>query len=316
MKNQESRKSERKVFNVKTFFSVLIVLFFVSSANASSDTYVDVPLIGQRCNEQVTNVDTVRARLRMPDAGKDLPAVVIFHSNAGVVGVGDNYAKRLVEKGFVTLEVDSYTPRSVRSGNDRNAPTACDRLNDAWSALYYLSQNPQVNIQKVGAVGLSSGGLVSLMLAKGVFPRGMASPDNRIQAIKSMRYKKFFVLYPACGNILYDEKMSWMRNPNMPRSKRTDGDLVLVVGTDDDYEIDAKADCPKVIDEWSSYGLRGSLHFFEGATHAFDWPNPPPPGFSRFAKAGKGANLTMKYSPKETQQTEAMLTEFFESFNK
>lgn len=268
-------KKSRKGFNVRTFFSALIVLFFVNSATASSDALVDVPLIGQRCNERVSNVDAVRARLRMPDVGKDLPAVVIFHSNAGVIGVGDNYAKRLVEKGFVTLEVDSYTPRSIRSGNDRNAPTACDRLNDAWSAIYYLSQNPRVDIQKVGAVGFSSGGLVTLMLAKGVFPRGMTSSDNRIQAIKGMRYKKFFVLYPACGNILYDEKMSWMRNPNVPRSKRTDGDLRLVVGTDDDYEIDAKADCPKVIEEWSSYGLRGSLHLIEGATHAYDWPNPP-----------------------------------------
>jgi dienelactone hydrolase len=293
-----------------------MVLFAFVNANASSDTMVEIPLIGLRCNDRVANVDAVRARLRRPDTEAVSPAVVIFHSNAGVIGVGDNYARRLVQNGFVTLEVDSYTPRSVRSGNDRNAPTACDRLNDAWSALYYLSQDPLVNTQKVGAVGLSSGGLVSLMLAKGFFPRGMASADHRIQAIKGMRYKKFFVLYPACGNILYDEKLNWMRKPNQPRARPTDGELALVVGTDDDYEIDAQSDCAKVIAQWSQDGLRSTLHLIEGATHAFDWPNPPPPGFSRFAKAGKGAFLTIRYSSKATQETEIRLTEFFESFNR
>jgi len=301
---------------MRFFASACLILFAHSSANALSDSLVDIPLIGQRCNDRVANIESVRGRLRTPDTDAASPAVVIFHSNAGVIGVGDNYAKRLVERGFITLEIDSYTPRSIRSGNDRNAPTACDRLNDAWSALFYLAQNPKVNIQKVGAVGLSSGGLVSLMLAKGVFPRGDPSKDERLQASRTMRYKKFFVLYPSCANILYDQNTSWMRNPNMPRSKRTDGDLTLVVGTDDDYEIDAKSDCPKVIEEWSHYGLRSSLHFVEGATHAFDWPSPPPSSFSRFAKAGKGSNLTMRYSPKDTQETELRIIEFFESFKK
>ena len=300
---------------MKNLLSIYLLLFF-SSVHASNDTIVEIPLIGQPCNERVQKVDSVKGRLRTPSSAAESPAVVIFHSNAGIVGVGDSYAKKLVEKGFVTLEVDSYTPRSVRSGNDRSAPTACDRLNDGWSALYFLSKNSNVNIKKVGAVGLSSGGLVSLMLAKGVFPRGMHAPDDRLEAIKKMRFKKFFVLYPSCANILYDEKMSWMRNPNMARSKRTDGELAILVGTNDDYEIDARTDCPKVLKEWEEYGLRGKLHFFEGATHAFDWTSPPPTSFSRFAKAGKGAMLSMAYSEGATRESQNMMVEFFDEFNK
>ena len=298
--------------DMRLFAFICLFCFGLTGTYAATDSFIDIPLIGQRCNDRVADAKTVRGRLRTPDKGEMSPAVVIFHSNAGVIGVGDNYAKRLVDSGFITLEVDSYTSRSIQSGNDRNAPTACDRLNDAWSALHFLSSNPKVDLQRVGAVGLSSGGIVSLMLAKGVFPRGMSSSDGRIQALKTMRYKKFFVLYPSCANILYDEKMSWMRNPNMARSKRTDGDLTLVVGTNDDYEIDAKADCPKVIDEWTQYGLRSTLIILEGATHAFDWPSPPPPSFSRFAKAGKGATLTMRYSAKDTEETATRMLQFFE----
>lgn len=299
----------------RQIFMLFFMMHITGGTHAAVDEIVEVPLIAQGCNERVPNVKSVSGRLRLPTSGDALPAVVIFHSNAGVIGVGDNYAKRLVEKGFVTLEIDSYKPRSIRSGNDRNAPTACDRLNDAWSALYFLSQQPRVNIHKVGAIGLSSGGLVTLMLAKGVLPRRAALDDDRTTLLQKIRYKKFFVLYPSCANILFDEKMTWMRNPNLARSKRTDGDLTLVVGTNDDYEIDAKSDCPKVIQEWAQYGLRSSLVFVEGATHAFDWPNPPPPSFSRFAKAGRGANLTMKYSPKDRSDTEERVIRFFSDFH-
>ena len=44
--------------------------------------------------------------------------------------------------------------------------------------------------------------------------------------------------------------------------------------------------------------------------------SPPPPSFSRFAKAGKGANLTMSYSEKATKEAEGLMLEFFGEFNK
>jgi dienelactone hydrolase len=55
-----------------------------------------------------------------------------------------------------------------------------------------------------------------------------------------------------------------------------------------------------------------TVRMVEGATHAFDWPNPPPPAFSPFAKAQTGGMVTMKYSAKETEATRLEMVEFFQ----
>jgi dienelactone hydrolase len=57
-------------------------------------------------------------------------------------------------------------------------------------------------------------------------------------------------------------------------------------------------------------GNRG-LRMIEGATHGFDWPNPPPPAFSQFAKAQTGGVVTMRYSPKDAVETRQEMVEFF-----
>jgi hypothetical protein len=42
-----------------------------------------------------------------------------------------------------------------------------------------------------------------------------------------------------------------------------------------------------------------TVRMVEGATPAFDWPHPQPPGHSPFAKAQTGGWGTMRYSASE-----------------
>jgi dienelactone hydrolase len=51
----------------------------------------------------------------------------------------------------------------------------------------------------------------------------------------------------------------------------------------------------------------------EGATHAFDWPNPPPPAFSPFAKAQTGGMVNMRYSAKDALETRQEMVDFFKA---
>jgi len=300
-----------------------LALWASCSVHAQTVTQqVEVPLVGQKCNPHVLSVTHILGELRLPPpagntaadtpaAKATTPAVVIMHSNAGIIGVGRTYAQALNAAGIATLEIDSYSPRGIRSGNEAKAPTGCDRLSDAWGALAYLAKMPGIAPDNIGILGLSSGGLVALMAAQGLLAPGMIAPPN--SSTPGAQFRGAFVLYPSWANVRHDPKLSWMRQVNVRRAPLSPPPAVtLVVGTEDDYEINATEDCNAVMDDLASRGHPTRLILLPGATHAFDWPHPPPPGFSRFAKAGQGSMLTMRYSERDSQQTRQEVRHFFE----
>lgn len=72
---------------------------------------VNVPVLGYKCNERVREIDSISGELRVPvQKLSSTPVVVIMHSNAGIIGVGEYYAKALNTAGIATLEIDSFTP--------------------------------------------------------------------------------------------------------------------------------------------------------------------------------------------------------------
>lgn len=273
---------------------------------------VDIPVIGEKCNDRVKEVGTVSGVLRFPTKTTGpIPAVVLLHSNAGVVGVGDFYARALNAAGIATLEVDSFLPRGVRNGNERHAPVLCDRLQDAWGALVFLARDARINAQQIGVAGFSSGGAVAIMTGMGVRPARLARGSPTLPAERV--YAAHFALYPACANIMDDQQRirSWI-NPGRPQNWGATGKAIHIVsGTNDDLEFNPRTDCLRMRDEFPDIASQLTVRMVEGATHAFDWPNPPPPAYSPFAKAQTGGMVTMRYSPKEAEIAQKEMVEFF-----
>lgn len=278
----------------------------------TTSSKVDVPVLGYKCNERVKDVSTVRGELRVPAvSGGQLPAVVLLHSNAGMVGVGDFYARALNAAGIATLELDSYGSRGVRNGNDRTAPVLCDRLQDAWGALVFLAQDGRFKPQQIGVAGFSSGGAVAIMAGMGVRPPrlprdGLALPKDRV-------FAAHFALYPGCANIMDDPQRirSWI-NPGRPQNWGSTGKPIHITsGTRDDFDLDPKADCLRMAQEFPDIAGQLTVRLVEGATHAFDWTHPPPPAYSPFAKAQSGAMVTMSYSAQEAEAARAEMVQFF-----
>ena len=292
--------------------ALALVLTVPCAFSQVATSKVDVPVLGSKCNERVKDVSTVRGELRVPAvSGGQLPAVVLLHSNAGIVGVGDFYARALNAAGIATLELDSYGSRGVRNGNDRTAPVLCDRLQDAWGALVFLAQDGRFKPQQIGVAGFSSGGAVAIMTGMGVRPPrllrdGLALPQDRV-------YAAHFALYPGCANIMDDPKRirSWI-NPGRPQNWGSTGKPIHITsGTRDDFDLDPKADCLRMAQEFPDIAGQLTVRLVEGATHAFDWTNPPPPAYSPFAKAQSGAMVTMSYSAKEAETARAEMVQFF-----
>jgi dienelactone hydrolase len=237
--------------------------------------------------------------------------VVILHSNAGVIGVGDFYARRLNAAGIATLEIDSYFPRGVRNGSERNAPVLCDRLQDAWGALVFLARDTRINSQKIGVAGMSSGAAVAIMAGMGVRPARLAS-NNSILPLEQV-FAAHFALYPGCANIMDDQQRirSWI-NPGRPQNWGATGKPIHIVsGTSDDFDFNPKTDCLRMREEFPDIANQLTVRMVDGATHAFDWPNPPAPAFSPFAKAQTGGIVTMRYSASEAEIAQKEMVEYF-----
>ena len=289
----------------------LLVINLPSMADVAISR-VDIPVVGSKCNERVKEVSSVQGELRFPSKiTGQVPAVVILHSNAGVVGVGGFYARALNAAGIATLEVDSYLPRGVSSGSERNAPVLCDRLQDAWGALVFLASDARINPKKIGTVGFSSGAAVAIMAGMGVRPTRLPR-DNSILP-KELVYAAHFALYPSCANIMDDQQRirSWI-NPGRPQNWGATGKSIHIVsGTSDDFDFNPKTDCLRMRDEFPDIASQLTVRMVDGATHAFDWPNPPPPAFSPFAKAQTGGMVTMRYSAKEAEIAQKEMVEYF-----
>lgn len=295
-------------------FCAVFAGFMATSAwSQVSTTQVEVPVLGAKCNQRVKDGASVSATLRIPSGqAAPVPVVVLLHSNAGINGVGEFYAEALHAAGMATLEVDSFAPRGVKSGSEPTAPVLCDRMQDAWGALAFIVNDPRLDARRAGVAGFSSGGAVSMIAGMGVRPLRLSRDDPRLP--RGLTYAAHFAVYPGCANTMDDPRRirAWI-DPGKPQNwGPTHKRIHVVSGTADDYDVDPVNDCLRLPREFPEIAPYLTVRMIEGATHGFDWPNPPRPSFSAFAKAQAGGVVTMRYSRSDALQTRTEMVAFFQ----
>ncbi|WP_375771084.1 dienelactone hydrolase family protein [Archangium gephyra] len=236
----------------------------------------------------------VAGRLSVPtNAQGKVPAVVIAHGSGGVDTRGSFHAQALHEAGIATLEIDMWAARGLSGGAEGRPRAVAETLPDAWGALKYLSAHPSIDASRIGIMGFSWGGLMSMLSATRKYAAG-AEPGQRFVA-----HAPF---YPVC----------WAYNhvPSYEFGELTGSPIFIQAGEADQY--DDPDSCQRLVDSLSPADRANvSLTVYPGATHGWDRLEPAIQITDPYSHTGKGGQVDIAPSPETAETSRRAMVDFF-----
>ena len=193
---------------------------------------------------------TLTGRLMKPGRGGPFPAVVLLHGCSGMVSEApqkmyNTWASRLASWGYVTLQVDSLSPRNKTTiCGEPYGVTPYERMYDAFAGKSYLESLSYVDDKQIAVMGWSHGGWVTFYAV-----------DKQIWEIWgkiiSDPFKASIAFYPWCR-----KSITQLSSP-----------LLILIGAEDDW---TPTDRCKNIELILKTPYNVTLKVYPRAHHAFD----------------------------------------------
>jgi dienelactone hydrolase len=204
--------------------------------------------------------------LYRPAGGGRHPAVVGLHGCSGlfsratgaIAPIYRDWAAELSQRGYVVLLVDSFHPRNhgeMCSIQGFELDLYRTRPKDAYGALWYLQSQPFVRGDRIGLVGWSQGGGVTLF---SIGAQSLGRPANLPQG----DFRAAVAFYPGSCNV---ERQPADWTSRIP--------LLVLIGAEDVWT--PAAPCKAFLDGAIGRGAPIETQIYPGAYHAFDAPNQP-----------------------------------------
>ena len=203
--------------------------------------------------------DMISGAVHKPDGDGPFPALVSLHGCKG--GIPSGWHQYLASLGYVVLAVDSFSKRgissacrgAVRTSRGSGKMTPLERVLDAYGGLKFLATLPYVDKNRVGVIGWSHGGSVSLRSLL-VAHEGFYWPRDA-----QLRFAAGVSFYPTCTS----------HNTGTPGYYAP---VLVLVGEKDDWAT------PGVCASLVQRGVRAgdeplSVHVFPDTYHGFDCGN-------------------------------------------
>jgi len=221
------------------------------------------------------------------------PAVVIAHGSAGIDSRGPSYSRALNAAGIATLEIDMWAARGLKGGLDR-PKVIQDTLPDVFGAFRWLAARPDIDAARIGIMGFSWGGVLSMLSATKPYAERYLKPGERFAAHAP--------LYPVC----------WVYNrvPGFEFKEFTGAPVFIQCGADDTYdEPDTGEKLVRSLEALAP-GLL-SITTYPNATHAFDRAEPAMTITDPFSHVGKGGQVLFAPNSEAAEAARAATVGFF-----
>jgi dienelactone hydrolase len=241
-----------------------------------------------------------------------LPAVLILHGSSGVDARGDFYEAALNEAGIATLQIDMWQARGYSAPGQRPAAIYLT-YPDAFSALAFLSKQPNIDPARIGVLGFSWGGLVSMGAAERLYASTYGN---------GLTFKAHVAHYPVC--YAWNDAALFAKLGLTPAQfgvqwiNLTGAPVLIEVGTKDGYD-NGSGPCEALAASVNpSNGGVVSVNAYPGATHAWDRLMVPIVVNDPFANQGSyfstGVVPAVQFTPDVDQAFEARarVVRFFE----
>jgi dienelactone hydrolase len=187
------------------------------------------------------------------------PVMIIMHGSGGLRQEREyRYARELNKEGIAAVVLDSFSPRGVATtGGQQERVTTSTMVGDVYALLNLLQTHPQVDVDRIGLMGFSKGGSVTVFAL-----------DEQVRsalAVGGARFAVGVAFYPGCVT-------------QLKRPKPTGAPLFMLLGEQDSYT--PAVQCERQAASIRAAGGTVTVLKYAGAHHG--WDSPSPLQFTRF----------------------------------
>lgn len=181
-----------------------------------------------------------------------VPAVVLLHGSSGFSnGYGLRVARALARRGLAALVVHTYRSRGIE--RRPTVPELAEKvprysqIADAYAALDYLSDLPEIDPRRIVLGGFSTGGKVAVLAAFEPVAAAVTDSERRFAG---------HVSYWGICDTLYEDFPA------------TGAPVLLMIGEKD--EVTPRDRCKEVAENLTELGAPTRLRVYSGAHHAWN----------------------------------------------
>ena len=196
----------------------------------------------------------IPAELLLPKtvAGRG-PAMVIMHGSGGLSHQREyRYAGELNKEGIGAVVLDSFSPRGVATtGGQQERIATSTMLGDVYALLNLLQTHPKVDPDRIGIMGFSRGGSVTVFAVDEQVRSALATGTNR--------FAVGVAFYPACV-------------AQLRQVSPTGAPLFMLLGEQDSYT--PAVQCERYIEKMKASGFPVTTIKYPNAHHGWDSSSP------------------------------------------